>query len=40
MLPVAETYLNIANAYNYLDNIDEAWKFAEKAYLYASNMSN
>jgi hypothetical protein len=31
-LPISETYINISNAYLYLDKLDDASSYAEKAY--------
>jgi tetratricopeptide (TPR) repeat protein len=36
-LPLAETYLNIANAHSFLGKFDEAISFAEKAEIYAGS---
>ncbi len=35
-LPLAETYLNVANAHSFLIKYDPAIVFADKAYIYAT----
>ena len=37
-LPLAETFLNIANAYSFLGNHEQSITFADKAQVYASQQ--
>ena len=40
LLPLAETYLNLANGYSFLNKYDSALKFAEKALKFAKYRCN
>ena len=40
LLPLAETYLNLANGYSFLNKFQQALKFAEKALRFANQRCN